>query len=86
MENEKNKLSRKKFLGWSLGIGALLASPLSSFGRKDKPARKGKMIKMLTPDGKLVEVDEAVLAAAAKGNEAGNKEIFHWMKNPSKKG
>ena len=84
MENEKNKLSRKKFLGWSIGLGTLLAFPSSLLGQ-NKPSKKGKMVKMLTPDGKLVEVDENILAAATKRNKAGNKEIFHWMKNPSKK-
>lgn len=85
MENEKNKLTRKKFLGWGMGIGALLAVPSALFGQKSKPVPKGKMVKMLTPDGKLVEVDEAVLASVTKGKKAANKEIFHWMKNPSKK-
>jgi hypothetical protein len=84
MENEKSKLSRKKFLGWGVGLSSLLAFPSILFGQ-NKPAKKGKMVKMLTQDGKLVEVDESVLAAVKKGTKAGNKDIFHWMKNPSKK-
>lgn len=41
-------------------------------------------IKMLTADGKLVEVDKSIVEAAPKKQKAGNKEIFDWMKNPSK--
>jgi hypothetical protein len=46
-------------------------------------SRKEK-VKMLTADGKLVEVDKDVLDAATK-QKANNQEILEWMKNPSKK-
>ncbi len=46
----------------------------------DKP----EMVKMLTADGKLVEVSKAVLDELTKKQKATNKEIFDWMKNPSK--
>ena len=85
MENEKSKLSRKKFLRWGIGLSSLLALPAGLLAQKKTPAPKGKMVKMLTPDGKLVEVEESVLASATKGKKAGNQEIFKWMKNPSKK-
>ena len=51
---------------------------LSSFFNSKK-----EKIKMLTADGKLVEIDKEVLDAAA-GQKVNNKEILHWMKNPSK--
>jgi hypothetical protein len=44
---------------------------------------KKEKVKMLTADGKLVEVDTAVLDAASK-QKVNNKEILQWMKNPSK--
>ena len=47
-----------------------------------KPTKE--KVKMLTADGKLVEIDKEVLDAAAK-QKANNKEILQWMKNPSKK-
>ncbi len=47
-------------------------------------AEKKEMIKMLTADGKLVEVEKSVLEAATKKQKASNKEIYQWMKNPSK--
>ena len=45
-------------------------------------SRKEK-IKMLTADGKLVEIDKDVFDAAT-GQKVNNKEILQWMKNPSK--
>ena len=50
----------------------------------DKKAAKPEMVKMLTADGKLVEIDKTVLDEAAKKQKSTNKEIFDWMKNPSK--
>jgi len=44
---------------------------------------KKEKVKMLTPDGKLVEIDKAVLDAACK-QKVNNKEILKWMNNPSK--
>jgi predicted SnoaL-like aldol condensation-catalyzing enzyme len=42
-------------------------------------------IKMLTADGKLVEVDQSVVQKASGGKKATNSEIYNWMDNPSKK-
>lgn len=44
---------------------------------------KKQKVKMLTADGKLVEIDKEVLEAASK-QKVNNKEILQWMKNPSK--
>lgn len=57
---------------------------LSIFANADKKAAKPGMVKMLTADGKLVEVDKAVLEAASKKQKSTNKEIYTWMNNPSK--
>ena len=57
---------------------------LSLFTATDKKAAKPGMVKMLTADGKLVEIDKAVLDAASKKQKSSNKEIYDWMKNPSK--
>lgn len=46
-----------------------------------KPAKE--KVKMLTADGKLVEIDKEVLDASLK-QKVNNKEILEWMKNPSK--
>ncbi len=45
---------------------------------------KTEMVKMLTADGKIVEIEKSVLDAAAKNKKATNQEIYQWMDNPSK--
>jgi predicted metal-dependent phosphotriesterase family hydrolase len=57
---------------------------LSLFTAADKKEAKPGMVKMLTADGKLVEIDKAVLDAASKKQKSTNKEIYNWMNNPSK--
>jgi predicted metal-dependent phosphotriesterase family hydrolase len=57
---------------------------LSLFTTADKKDAKPGMVKMLTADGKLVEIDKAVLEAASKKQKSTNKEIYDWMENPSK--
>jgi len=57
---------------------------LSLFTTADKENEKSSMVKMLTADGKLVEVEKAVLENASKKQRSTNQEIYNWMKNPSK--
>jgi len=57
---------------------------LSLFNASEKKSENPEMVKMLTADGKLVEVSKAVLEAASKKQKSTNKEIFDWMDNPSK--
>lgn len=57
---------------------------LSLFTNADKKEAKPGMVKMLTADGKLVQIDKAVLEAASKKQKSTNKEIYDWMNNPSK--
>ena len=52
--------------------------------KKDKTEATPQMVKMLTADGKLVEIDKTVLESAARNQRSTNKEIYDWMKNPSK--
>jgi len=69
-----NKKSEDKSRRWFLSL-------LTTADNKDE---KSTMVKMLTADGKLVEVDRAVLEAASKKQKSTNKEIYDWMQNPSK--
>lgn len=55
----------------------------SSLLSKKENAPKEK-VKMLTPDGKLVEVDKAVLDQITAKKKATNEDIYNWMENPSK--
>ena len=42
------------------------------------------MVKMLTPDGKLVEIEKSVLDRATNRVQATHQAVFQWMQNPSK--
>lgn len=53
-------------------------------GKVVAPTEKKEMVKMLTADGKLVEVDKAIFDLVTKKQKASNKEIYDWMENPSK--
>lgn len=56
---------------------------LSLFMNK-KTTSSGDTIKMLTADGKLVEIDRAALDEAREKKKASNQDIYNWMNNPSK--
>ena len=57
---------------------------LSMFISADKKAASSETVKMLTPDGKLVEVDKAVFDQVTGKKKASKEEILNWMENPSK--
>jgi hypothetical protein len=76
----KQKHDRRSFVK-SILTGATAAgiiTPLATSAKphEEKPVNK---IKMLTSDGKLVEVDESVVRKAAGSRKATNEEIFKWM-------
>jgi hypothetical protein len=56
---------------------------LSLFTNSSEKNTKPEKVKMLTADGKLVEVDRDVYEKASR-QKADNKMILDWMKNPSK--
>lgn len=43
-----------------------------------------EMVKMLTADGKLVEIEKSVLVAIATKKQSSKQDIYNWMQNPSK--
>ncbi|MBL7742549.1 MAG: hypothetical protein JNN00_03650 [Chitinophagaceae bacterium] len=57
---------------------------LFTSGNSNAPAKTTEKVKMLTADGKLVEVDKSLLDQATKRFKASQKDIFNWMNNPSK--
>jgi hypothetical protein len=83
---ENAAASRRKFVWlaslFSIFSGVAAATGLSLFRRKDiiscGPEPKRKTVRMLTQDGTLVEVDEALLTAARK--KVTNDELQHWIK------
>ncbi|MCX6315155.1 MAG: hypothetical protein NTX08_10520 [Sphingobacteriales bacterium] len=57
---------------------------LSLFTPKSNATTGSGKVKMLTPDGKLVEVDKAILDKLTSQKKASNQQIYDWMENPSK--
>ena len=76
MDNKNKGLSRKKFLSWGIGISSLLAIP--AFFRSTPKNKEIKKVKMLTQDGKLVEVD--VSGISDKKEKIKNSDIHTWVK------
>lgn len=81
MENESLKTpgsDRRKFLRLGLisGISALAGAAVLSNLSKAEETPKGEKIKLLTPDGKLVEVDKAAIYPA-KGQQYISPEESH---------
>jgi hypothetical protein len=74
MQDVKKKTSRKKFLIWTTAIFSSFAA-FKIFGSKPKK----QMVKMLTEDGSLVEIDSSLLVA--KGRKVTDKELQEWVKN-----
>lgn len=80
MAENSNNPSRRKFLSLSLLAGAGMIA-----GKADAQTvtETGEKVKMLTPDGKLVEVDKGALAKATK-KPASKKDVMRWI-HPEKK-
>ena len=81
MENKK-AVSRKKFLSWGLVFSSILAVPSALFfGKKNTTAEK-TTAKLLTQDGKLVEIDIKNLPSSQVKIKDGD--IHHWIRNKKK--
>ena len=78
MDQELKSPSRKKILLW----GATLLSSLAffkftSFNEKKKDEPVNETVKMLTQDGRLVEIDKKLLASS--GNKVSNEDLQKWI-------
>ena len=58
---------------------------LSGNGVKSLDHPNSDKVKMLTADGKLVEIDRSALEKATRKEKATNARVYEWMDNPSKK-
>jgi hypothetical protein len=84
MEQSTQKSTRKKFLYW--GAALLSAVTFSKYFTPTKrPVAIGcgetQTVKMLTQDGRLVEIDKKLLPASRK--KVSNEELQKWVKNKS---
>lgn len=81
MENEKKIPTRRKFVV-GLGLLSLLAAIGLPVAKRKQiiscgPFDKKKTVKMLTQDGKLVEIDEDKLTGQRK--KISDKELQSWV-------
>lgn len=75
MTQSNSNPTRKKVLLW----GAAVISSLTLFKFFDRfKTEKKDTVKMLTQDGKLVEIDKTLLAQT--GKKISNKELQNWVK------
>jgi hypothetical protein len=79
-----NSNNRRKFLSLGLLGGAGLLSQKAAAMMPIEP--EAEKVKMLTPDGKLVEVDQRVLDQVAEKTKAANTDIFDWATTQYKTG
>jgi Na+/H+-dicarboxylate symporter len=80
--NKKGKPSRRNFLETGVTAAAGVALGLAA-GNLLKPAQGDapEMVKMLTADGKLVEVDKRLIPQmCGKPVAVSNQELLEWMK------
>ena len=75
MQTGSTKVTRRKLVGW-LGIVSLFTAAGAAFMPRKK--QDLKKVKMLTQDGKLVEVDARLLASTF--TKITDKELQNWIK------
>lgn len=75
MEQNQKTTTRKKFLLWGATVLSSLTVLKFYSGSKQ---RENETVKMLTQEGKLVEVDIAALTTKRK--KITNKELQNWIR------
>jgi hypothetical protein len=80
MDNNKKDVSRQKFLFWGISIASVFTIPCFFRSSKNKKQAATKTVKMLTQDGKLVEVN--ISCITGKGEKIKNENIHTWIKKP----
>lgn len=82
MKNNE-KYNRKKFLSLGFLSGAALLTQLAK--AESLSSADEETIKMLTPDGVLVEVKKSVVNKEKTGHKVSNQEILNWTNTPKPK-
>lgn len=85
-KKNKKKSSRRDFLRLGVSAGAATLTGLSGAGmflseNSDNEGKKGRKIKVLTPEGKLVEVDESQINPVEKEQVISRKESRKGITN-----
>ena len=81
MEQSQKASTRKKFLFWSAALISGITLSKYFFQSKKEAGNKNSQsttVKMLTRDGKLVEIDKSLLISPDK--KISNEELQKWVK------
>ena len=80
--SSKKKRDRRNFISSILTGGTAVGSinPVSA----NPKSTNGSKIKMLTADGRLVEIDKSVFEKKAGLQKASDKEVYEWMSDKHK--
>jgi len=79
MQDEKRPTSRKKFLLWTAAaLSSVTALKFLSKPTKNNEPAKKDMVRMLTQDGKLVEINKDIIIHSAR--KISDKELQQWVK------
>lgn len=81
MHKEKEN-KRRSFLKNVLGFGAVFG--LTSVVKGSSKVEQKEKIKMLTPDGRLIEIDQSQIENEVTVKRASNEEVLKWMKSQQK--
>lgn len=73
MAIENKKQSRRRFISWGVASAAVISAI-----KFIRPKQKKETVKMLTQDGKLVEVD--IAAIPQKKKKITDKELQNWIR------
>jgi hypothetical protein len=76
MEKPQKTPSRKKFLLW--GAAVLSSLTFMKYFSGGKEEKKIETVKMLTQDGKLVEINSELLASS--GKKISDQELQQWVR------
>ena len=79
MQKLKHLNTRKKFLLWGSALLSSLAILKIFPGSKRQRGPANETVKMLTRDGRLVEIDKRLLATPAK--KVSNEELRKWIRD-----
>ena len=75
MESTAKTTSRKKFFLWSVGLLSSITA-IRFFLGNGLNKKKKNTVRMLTRDGRLVEIDESLLS---NGKKITDKELQQWV-------
>lgn len=80
--NKQSKSSRRSFLTLGLLGGASVIAP--GLQAQVPETGDGEHVKLLTPDGKLVEVPREVIEQSRERKKVSNADILKWSKSNQK--